>query len=1276
MNDAMHMIADVSVQFSPLLIDSALKGAALLMLASAAALFLRRDSAATRHLVWLLAILAMLGAPLLSAMLPQWRALPQWAAIPQVALAPPANTPAIDWPAPGAFEAPTNAIPGELESPIASPDQPVADSPVIAPPAAQPAAEPTMVPAAPASVPWNWPGLLLTIWAIGFGLLMLRLLAARWMLRIAERRATCVGSSGRPTPADADPLLAALQSASEELGMHRPVALLIHPGSVIPVVWGIFHCRLALPADARRWSDEQLRSVLLHELAHIKRRDTLAQLLTQIACALHWFNPLAWLAAWRLGVERERACDDLVLAGGVRPSAYAGHLLQVVTGLSPARWTQACGLAMARKSSLEGRLVAVLSGDRNRRGVSAALAAVAFILAACIAVPISMLRAADEKPAAPAQQDSPKPQEATKGAALKLESEQKLQWGQTVGGLRMALAWPPSYTEPGMGSDEVFHLVVQNVSQAPIRLTAADAAPNPRRLIFRDNQGILLSLRDPITMPGDWLLQPRQVAYVRLFQSTEKMKDGRTMSSVMEEDVRVFPQYSMTAEMTIEKAPAGAWTGKLDTSPSRGSLDVKAPNDKAAQALLKTWFAVARDDGKIPGAVIGQLGRSVETFIKYNPTWETTPKLQAMLPRFDATRDWTGPQAVALLDELAAIQDSPISMALDDEMQQTMRTGAPLPPDLATAPWGQALPSGLRMAWLLEPRAAEHRIGTPLKARILIHNSGKEPIVFRTRTWHQVGHKAVDAKGTEVKTESTSWTTRGLLLPYRLAPGEFIELNGPGIGVGPVGDREDWQQTRVGTWVHAKAGDEVTLTTGPVPLHDWNEDEKLKLDGEPRWWLDYITARASRHQPLPPDAKARQRLLYRIAMELFGTPVGEDISLPFVADRGPAAVDALALKLFHRPGQLAWAGPLISAPTKFRVLPADPDAAKKPRTAFNPGHYTINPKVSLQVTRRPIGERIVNEAYLSLSAPEKRHDLTLPDGYGTWAAAWVRGESVMWIAQKGLLRKIDLSNLEKVEEARFEADKIDGAPIPADIRKALIDALTVPEAPTQKPLKIDPPADAPPAAPAAVPATPKQDPKKDPKKEPGGDASRQLPPADGPPVHPKLADERYVKSGVPIADWKESQPAWGESKKGLSAGIRIIGDARLGGQVKMELWVRNTGKKDATFSQNPRADVGLSIFVKDKDGQNRYADITSFSAYPIFHHLLLPADSMVKVKEVTVKLDAMKGDKPQFGWVNLKVAPGDYKLYAKWSDSHSLVTHAGDWTGELTSDGAELKIAP
>ncbi len=219
------------------------------------------------------------------------------------------------------------------------------------------------------------------------------------MLWNAERQGTVLWPSRQPAEATLDPIVTTLEAASRQLGMRRPVTLLIHPEKTIPVVWGILRCRLLLPLAARHWSGEQLRSVLLHELAHVKRRDAIAQLLTQIACTLHWFNPLVWFAAWRLGVERERACDDLVLASGVRPSAYAGHLLEVVTGLSSARWAQSCWLAMARKSSLNGRLFALLNEKVNRRGVTTALAAAALVLGIAIVVPLAMLRAAEpDKP--------------------------------------------------------------------------------------------------------------------------------------------------------------------------------------------------------------------------------------------------------------------------------------------------------------------------------------------------------------------------------------------------------------------------------------------------------------------------------------------------------------------------------------------------------------------------------------------------------------------------------------------------------------------------------------------------------------------------------------------------------------------------------------------------------------------------------------------------------------------------------------------------------------
>ncbi len=76
---------------------------------------------------------------------------------------------------------------------------------------------------------------------------------------------------------------------------------------------GAWHPVLLLPDAAENWPLERRRVVLLHELAHIKRLDWLTQTLAYIAGSLHWFNPLVWLAARRMRVEREQACDDLVL---------------------------------------------------------------------------------------------------------------------------------------------------------------------------------------------------------------------------------------------------------------------------------------------------------------------------------------------------------------------------------------------------------------------------------------------------------------------------------------------------------------------------------------------------------------------------------------------------------------------------------------------------------------------------------------------------------------------------------------------------------------------------------------------------------------------------------------------------------------------------------------------------------------------------------------------------------------------------------------------------
>jgi hypothetical protein len=133
----------------------------------------------------------------------------------------------------------------------------------------------------------------------------------------------------------------------------------------MPLTWGWLRPVILLPAEAAKWPSERRRIVLLHELAHAKRWDCLTQTVARVVCALYWINPLVWLAARRMCIERERACDDLVLNSGCRPSEYATHLVDIARAFR--RAPQLAGIAMARSPQLQGRIAAIVDASRARQ---------------------------------------------------------------------------------------------------------------------------------------------------------------------------------------------------------------------------------------------------------------------------------------------------------------------------------------------------------------------------------------------------------------------------------------------------------------------------------------------------------------------------------------------------------------------------------------------------------------------------------------------------------------------------------------------------------------------------------------------------------------------------------------------------------------------------------------------------------------------------------------------------------------------------------------------
>jgi TonB family protein len=96
----------------------------------------------------------------------------------------------------------------------------------------------------------------------------------------------------------------------------------------------------------------------------------MVQLTAEALRSIHWFNPLVWLACRRLRIESEHACDDAVLARGFEGPEYAAHLLTLARTLNAGRRVWLPAPAMARPSSLEGRITAMLNAGVNRRPVS------------------------------------------------------------------------------------------------------------------------------------------------------------------------------------------------------------------------------------------------------------------------------------------------------------------------------------------------------------------------------------------------------------------------------------------------------------------------------------------------------------------------------------------------------------------------------------------------------------------------------------------------------------------------------------------------------------------------------------------------------------------------------------------------------------------------------------------------------------------------------------------------------------------------------------------
>lgn len=378
-----------------------MRSSALVLLAGIVQLCCRRISAAARHFLWMASIIGLLLLPALMAGIPRWGVLPGLSSI-------------------ESFEAPADEAAlvrrNGANGNGASVDR-LKDGTVVQPnsreqldpsralnrltPTTHISSLPESVAEGATSSGLSIPSLLLIIWLTGALAFSFRLLVSHWMLRRLTGR-------GESAPGD---IAVVVSSAEKLLELKAPVRVLLLPENVMPLVWGIRQPTLLLPRVCQSWTTDQLRSVVLHELAHVRRRDLWSQGLVELGRCVYWFHPLYWLAARRCEMERERACDDLVLSAGVPPARFALHLVDLLAQLRPQRLKSALAAGMAGKRPVESRVLAILdsarvrselNGTSRRLGIAAA-AVLCLLTAAVTAKPRpsepGSLNVADRQPA-------------------------------------------------------------------------------------------------------------------------------------------------------------------------------------------------------------------------------------------------------------------------------------------------------------------------------------------------------------------------------------------------------------------------------------------------------------------------------------------------------------------------------------------------------------------------------------------------------------------------------------------------------------------------------------------------------------------------------------------------------------------------------------------------------------------------------------------------------------------------------------------------------------
>jgi beta-lactamase regulating signal transducer with metallopeptidase domain len=232
----------------------------------------------------------------------------------------------------------------------------------------------------------SWQAIVAVLWGIGVLAVGAWVIGSHWLIRRWV---------GRHAMAPDRHMAQLFQWCCHRMGIQRRIGLVSMPRIATAAVCGWLRPVILVPENLREThTDDEIRGILLHELAHVKRCDVFWSWLGLAACALHWFNPLAWLALRRFHSDRELDCDRMALDYLTVPqrNSYAPALFKTLQG--PTLATSAALVPFFRhKHEIHTRILTIMKPSKSLIARLAALA----IIPALTVLTLTTAGADDEK---------------------------------------------------------------------------------------------------------------------------------------------------------------------------------------------------------------------------------------------------------------------------------------------------------------------------------------------------------------------------------------------------------------------------------------------------------------------------------------------------------------------------------------------------------------------------------------------------------------------------------------------------------------------------------------------------------------------------------------------------------------------------------------------------------------------------------------------------------------------------------------------------------------